>query len=124
MKHQVIIALGTNVEKAKILQAITTLQTLISDIKVSEIIPTLPLGSKFQHTQFYNALALGTTTKAADEMTMCLKDIERACGDTSSLRQSGHVVLDLDLMKYDNKKFHTSDWDREYIKELMRKTCI
>ena len=64
-------------------------------------------------------MASGFTTLEADEVVGKLKNIERATGDTRELRQDGKVVLDLDLLKYDDTRFHQADWEREYVRELI-----
>lgn len=119
MNHRILIALGTNVGIDNIAKAKKALKETFADVSFSQTLPTAALGSKFQGTQFHNALASGFTTLEADEVVGRLKNIERATGDTRELRQDGKVVLDLDLLKYDDTRFHQADWDREYVRELI-----
>lgn len=36
------------------------------------------------------------------------------------LTQRGKIAMDIDLLKYDNQRFHESDWTRDYIVKLMK----
>ena len=112
--------MGTNDGIGNIERAKASLAELFSDIVVSPTIPTEPLGSSFQGSQFYNAIARCTTEMDSGTLIATLKDEERALGDRASLRQRGVVVLDLDLLKYDGQKFHDTDWERTYIKQLLK----
>lgn len=120
MIHKVIIALGTNVDSDRIKIAKDALHEVLTDVRFSQTLATEALGSKFHGTQFHNALASGSTTLDAPSIIALLKSIESQSGDTRELRQQGKVVLDLDLLKHDATRFHPSDWERDYVKELMR----
>lgn len=121
MKHQVIIALGTNVSEKNIHEAQTILRNVFSDLFFSQIIQTEPIGERFQNTMFYNALAAGTIGDILpSELVNILKTIECECGDNDTLREKGTVTTDIDLLKYDDLIFHEADWNRPYIKELTK----
>ena len=49
-----------------------------------------------------------------------LKHIESICGDTAELRAQGVVNLDLDLLLFDDRRLHKTDWERPYIKTLFQ----
>lgn len=121
MKHCVILALGTNSGKENIQKAQKVLRGAFQNLEFTSIVPTQPIGNIFQHTMFYNTLANGTTSKNVAEVVHMLKLIEKECGDSRELRRNGTVILDVDLLKFDEQIFHESDWDRAYIKELMSK---
>ena len=36
------------------------------------------------------------------------------------LRRHGIVPIDLDLLLYDDERFHLQDWERSYIKDLLK----
>ena len=122
MRHHIIIAMGTNVGIESLKRGQQLLLSYFPDIHFTEIMPTAPLGSKFRGTHFYNALAACTTTHNPERIISILKNMEKRNGDSNELRDGGKVVLDIDLLKYDDKKFHEKDWDREYIKILA--TCL
>lgn len=121
MKHHVIIALGTNISEKNIREAQTVLRSVFGDLFFSQTMQTEPIGERFQNTKFYNALAAGTIGDIQpSELVNILKMIECDCGDNVTLRQKGTVMIDIDLLKYDNLIFHEADWNRPYIKELAK----
>lgn len=121
MKHHVIIALGTNVNEWKINEAQKIIKSISDDFSFSQTIQTEPIGKCFQNTMFYNALAVGTVGEIQPSELVCiLKKMEHACGDNVQLRKKGTVVIDLDLLKYDSLIFHEADWNRPYIKKLVK----
>ncbi len=113
MKHQVIIALGTNyVQSAHMTWASARLSCLLNDIVFSRTLWTQDIHG--QGLYYMNRLCLATTALSAEELTQALKAIEVACGRTRE-----HVTIDLDLMLYDEQRHHLNDWSRPYIQRLI-----
>lgn len=54
------------------------------------------------------------------EITGKLKALEREMGDSAELRAEGHVMMDLDLLEYNGVRCRMEDWQRPYIKRLLR----
>lgn len=119
MSHKIIFALGTNANPIYIKKGLYALHSAFNEITVSTTIETEALGDKFYGSIFFNALAVAYTDKTYMEVNECLKKTERECGDSRLLREKGTVVLDIDLLKYDGRRFHELDWERTYIKKLM-----
>ena len=46
-----------------------------------------------------------------------LKETERRLGRTHN--EDGIVAIDLDLLQYDDQKYHLRDWNRDYVKNLL-----
>ena len=46
-----------------------------------------------------------------------LKETEKRQGRTHN--EDGIVTLDLDLLQYDDERFHHRDWERPYVKNLI-----
>ena len=63
---------------------------------------------------YMNRLAVANTTLSMDDLQHELKAIEAATG-----RSRQHVTIDLDLMQYDEQRFHERDWSRSYIQQLI-----
>ena len=46
--------------------------------------------------------------------------METQCGNTEFLRNEGKIAMDIDLLKYDDQRFHENDWSRDYVKKLIK----
>ena len=68
---------------------------------------------------YLNQLVYATTSLNVDELQSALKDIELRLGRTAEDRQKGIVRIDLDLLLYNDQRYHLRDWDRPYIKALL-----
>ena len=113
MKHQVIVSFGsTHLPAAYIQWASTRLTYLLDDVRLSHSVWTLDyLGTGHW---YLNRLAYATTTLSADQLLAKLKAAEAETGRTPE-----NVTIDLDLMQYDDQRYHEKDWDRAYIQELL-----
>ena len=63
---------------------------------------------------YMNRLVRGTTSLHYDELQQLLKSIEASTG-----RSPHSVTIDLDLMQYDQQRYHEKDWPRPYIQQLL-----
>jgi 2-amino-4-hydroxy-6-hydroxymethyldihydropteridine diphosphokinase len=61
-----------------------------------------------------NRLLHAQTTLSPTLLTTLLKQIEQ---ETQRTKQ--YVTIDLDLMQYDNQRYHLEDWQRPYIQNLI-----
>ena len=64
---------------------------------------------------YMNRLVSGDTILSEEQLTMILKQAEGKTG-----RKAHHVTLDLDLLAYDNNLLHPSDWERDYVRRLLK----
>lgn len=64
---------------------------------------------------YSNCIAKGNTDLSESELCHTLKAIERQLGRTDSKL----VMMDLDLLQYNDTRHHLSDWERPYIKALL-----
>lgn len=110
---QVLIALGSNyLQSAHIEWASQRLSAIVCDLRFSRKLWTKDIHG---HGILYmNRLACGTITLSADQMQQALKAIE-----AETHRTSGCVTIDLDLMQYDDERYHLADWPRPYIQQLI-----
>lgn len=115
MKHSVIIALGSNIcQNAHIQWASQRLEDLLSDCKMSSTLWTEDI--KGSGKMYMNRLVYGHTEKGVEELERSLKELEAQCGRRPS---SPDVPIDLDLMQYDQQRYHKKDWERPYIQNLI-----
>ena len=63
---------------------------------------------------YMNRLLRAKTSLSPDQLTTLLKQIEQ---ETQRTKQ--HVTIDLDLMQYDQQRYHLDDWERLYIQRLL-----
>lgn len=112
MKHQVIIALGSNyLQSVHIQWASERLATMLDECQLSRSLWSADI--KGSGKMYQNRLAYGTTDLSAEELQQILKQIEAETGRTKE-----KVTIDLDLMQYDKERYHEKDWQRSYIKKL------
>jgi 2-amino-4-hydroxy-6-hydroxymethyldihydropteridine diphosphokinase len=125
--------LGSNYEQANNLsEARECLSRLFADIRYSSELWTEPIGNKKKpvcpegqtgedvyYALYLNQLAEATTSLSPEEINLQLKAIESALGRTPVLRQRGIVPIDLDLLLYDDQRFHERDWQRPYVTRLL-----
>ncbi len=113
MKHQVLIALGSNNRQSVHIQwASERLTTLLCDCRLSTRLWTPDI--KATGLWYMNRLAVGTTELSAEQLEDVLKRIEAEGGRTKD-----GVTIDLDLMQYDRTRYHLNDWPRPYIQRLL-----
>ena len=109
----VLIALGSNYHQSAHIQwASQRLSALLDDVAMSRILWTPDIHG---HGLWYmNRLLRAKTSLSPDQLTTLLKQIEQ---ETQRTKQ--HVTIDLDLMQYDQQRYHLDDWERPYIQRLL-----
>lgn len=113
MKHYVIIALGSNRQQTVHIQwASERLEEMLSDCRMSRTIWTDDI--KGSGKKYLNRLVCGTTTLSVETLERELKQME-----VIRKRSKELVTLDLDLMQYDQQRYHEKDWPRPYIQQLI-----
>lgn len=114
-----IISLASNHDAEKNLpEARLCLEQILLDAKFSDAIWTEPIGSK-RNDKYLNQLVKAFTTLSADELNTRLKAIEQHMGRSDADRRQGIVRVDLDLLQYEDQRFHLRDWERPYVKDLL-----
>ena len=117
--HKVVIAIGSNTEAStSIHHCLEVLEGLLSDFQSTSILTTAPIG--MSSGPFLNCLVMGTSELEYEELRHRLQYIEHQCGNRKSLRRKGMIVMDIDILCYDNTRHHHADWNREYVKELLK----
>lgn len=113
MKHKVIIALGSNyLQAVHIRWASERLAQLLDDCHYSRMLWTADV--KGSGKWYMNRLVAGSTTLSAEQLQQLLKETEAETG-----RSHERVTIDLDLMQYDNLRYHEKDWQRRYITDII-----
>lgn len=113
--HQVLISIGSNnVQSAHIHWASGRLSFLLRKIRFSRLMWTPDI--KGTGRLYMNRLATGVTELTAEEIINRLKEVEDETG-----RSKERVTIDLDLLQYDQNRYHLRDWSRPYVTELIDK---
>jgi 2-amino-4-hydroxy-6-hydroxymethyldihydropteridine diphosphokinase len=107
---RVAVALGSNLgdRHAHLDAAVARLRSFLSDLRVSPIYDTEPVGMSGPHPRFLNAAATGVFDGTAGELLAALLGVERERG-----RERPHPgasrTLDLDLIFFGDERLETPD---------------
>ena len=113
MKHAVIIALGSNERQAvHIRWATERLSCLLDDVHYSRILWTADV--KGSGKWYMNRLVAGTTELPKEALEQWLKKTEAETGRTKE-----KVTIDLDILQYDDQRYHEKDWERKYVVDII-----
>ncbi len=119
--HSVLISLASNNEQEKNLsEARKALTQVLISPDYTPAVWTEPYGKK-EGALYLNQLVSAQTDLDNDELNGRLKDIEKTQGRDDEARRQGVVPIDLDLLLYDQQRFHLRDWQRPYIQQLLPK---
>jgi len=122
MLHKVLLCVGTNTDHDHhIKQAREVLSLLLSDVRFTKVQRSAPYGVKPDEADpdmyYYNILCEGYTPLTLNAFQTAIKVSEEAFG---RVRPSSLVPIDIDLMRYDDQRFHLKDWERPYFKQLLQ----
>lgn len=119
MKHNVLLSLAGNFQqKRNLAEARERLLPLFEQLTFTHERWTKPIGNS-RPCRYLNQLAKGTTDMDADTLQACLKKMEKEMGRTPEEREQGIVRIDLDLLLFDQQRYHERDWERDYIRRLL-----
>jgi len=117
--HYVMLSLASNTEQEHHLQiAREALKELMTEIRFTPTQWTEPFSTNNKR-MYLNQLAIGKTYLPLDDFNSSLKEIEQTLGRERDKRNI--VTIDIDILSYDDTRHHQKDWDRPYIKELLKK---
>jgi 2-amino-4-hydroxy-6-hydroxymethyldihydropteridine diphosphokinase len=120
MLHQVLISLASNCDQTKNLQeAQQRLSQVFYSCHFTKAIWTKPVGNTTSKSLYLNQLLRAETEMNLLELNAWLKQQEQEMGRTAEKRKVGIVSIDIDLLQYDNERYHLRDWERDYIKRLL-----
>ena len=115
---KIILSIGSNVNQMEnVLYAKSLLKCLLDNIHFTEMIWTEPIG--IVSDKYVNCMAEAMTAMHLDKLQFELKKIEQLCGRQPEDKERGTVHMDIDILKYGDKRLHLKDWERPYVKQLM-----
>ena len=103
----------TNIDKAK-----RMLTRLFPGMVFTHPILTEPDDDKYSYL-FRNVLAKVETELMPEEIIEKIKQTERAVGRTPRDKYLGKVIIDIDLIKYNEEILRPLDFQREYVQQLL-----
>lgn len=118
--HKVLLCLASNCQQEQNMEAARSLLSeLLTDLHYTTEHWTDPVATHGdKHAVLYlNQLATGTTTLETEDLNLRLKEIEQQLGRKHD--KSGVVTIDIDLLQYDDTRYHLRDWERDYVKDLL-----
>lgn len=124
--HRAIIAIGSNVASAEANFDLALGALAAKDIKLAQSTRRLwtePIASKGVSAganKFLNGLIAINISYDQPTLTNILKDVELRLGASKDDKQKGIVAIDLDILSYDGERYHLEDWNRNYIKTLIK----
>ena len=117
--YELVISLGSNDrQETNMIIAKQLLEQLFGDIQFTKSVWTNPIG--IESDRFLNCLAIAHTKHREPQIKSALKRIEIRCGDTRAFRSINIVRMDIDILLFDGQRLHAEDWQRPYIKNLMK----
>ena len=117
--HKVLLSIGTNTDACfNLKRAIDSLHSCFPNIKFTSIIESAPCGAIFNEP-FLNTLAYFETNMVKEDIKVRFKSIEKNMGRQPSHKAEGIVIIDIDLIQWNNEVLKPDDFKREYMNELL-----
>ena len=117
--HKVLLSIGTNTDtRFNLNRAIDFLQSYFPTIQFTEVTESKPYGNSYIGS-FLNALAYFQTELCKEALVSDLKSIEKDMGRLPNQKAEGIVIIDIDLIKWDDEIIKPEDFQRSYITYLL-----
>ena len=121
-EHEVIISLASNENQERTLErAREQLAQLLTEVHFTSAIWTEPINS-IRKEPYLNQLCKATTAFGEGLLCEVLKETEKRLGRTNN--EDGIVAIDLDLLQFDGQRHHLRDWERSYVKDLIKELRV
>ncbi|MDR1742413.1 MAG: 2-amino-4-hydroxy-6-hydroxymethyldihydropteridine diphosphokinase [Dysgonamonadaceae bacterium] len=118
--HHILLSIGSNTyAKRNTDKAKRQIETVFPDIRFSESCTSKAYGKKYKRP-FLNLLAAFESDKSAQEICKRVKQIESEMGRKPEDKEKGRVVIDIDLIRYDDNILKQSDFERSYVQDLLK----
>ena len=103
----------TNIDKAR-----RMLSRLFPGIVFSQSVLSEPDDERYSFL-FRNVLAIAETEFSPEEVIEKIKQTERAVGRSPRDKYLGKVIIDIDLIRYNDEILRPEDFQREYLQQLL-----
>ncbi|MGM9760160.1 MAG: 2-amino-4-hydroxy-6-hydroxymethyldihydropteridine diphosphokinase [Parabacteroides sp.] len=120
LENRVILCVGSNYQKEKNMEwAIRLLQERFPCLCFSVPVTTQPDHYPQSIGPFLNAAAVGVVSVELEEMKSCLKQLEQQLGRRPGDKVQGRVVIDLDLLQWNEQVLKPMDLTRDYVRRCL-----
>lgn len=117
--NKALLSIGTNDDReANLALCHQLLDSVFEKIHYSKTSITEPYGVKYQN-EFLNQLAIVYTKKSKEDISKRLKELEKEIGRKASDKETGIVVIDIDLVIWNEEVLKPTDITRNYIADLL-----
>ncbi len=117
--NKVLLSIGTNTDReVNLAHCHELLNNIFDEIHYSQTSITEPYGHKYKN-DFLNQLAIAYSEKDKDSIYQLLKDTEKKMGRKTTDKDTGVVVIDIDLVIWNEEVLKPSDISRSYIADLL-----
>lgn len=122
--HYLLLSVGSNTyAKRNIEKAGQLLKRNIPGLIFTSCMESKPYGKQYKRS-FLNILAWSSSELSKEEVIRMAKSIEVQMGRKPEDKAQGRVVVDIDLIQYDNDVLKPTDFERSYVKELLPQVTI
>ncbi len=117
--HKVLLSIGTNTNACfNLKRAIESLHSCFPQIRFTTITESEPCGEQYIGL-FLNTLAYVKTNMSKDDIQLCIKNIEKKMGRQPTHKAEGKIIIDIDLIQWDNEVLKPDDFKRDYMHGLL-----
>lgn len=102
--NRAVIGIGSNLPDSEkiVLECCKKIREIVEDSEFSTCYETVPV-STIPQPNYHNCVGIITTPKAFDEIRAIFKSMEAEAGRTKSDKQRGVVILDIDIVKWNDE---------------------
>lgn len=119
--NRIILSLGSNQNRERNMDwAVEFLENAFDHIFFSERIETPPCGSLTGSSPFLNQIAITYTSLNIEDLTLCLKTIEKKIGRCPEDKSKGIIPIDIDLLQWNETILKPEDMQRDYIQSCLQ----
>ena len=118
--HSFLLSIGSNYNTLNNIAVVKELLLrYFTDIYFTQTSESEPIGKNYSD-RFVNMLATFQSEHHLDETIKILKQIEQEMGGTSEDKKHGKVIIDLDIIAYDDNIVRPTDYYRTYVQYLLK----
>ena len=114
--NKAIVGIGSNVVDARdrVEHCCKLLTSMVEEAKFSFVYETEAVGTLPQ-PNYNNCVGVISTTRPFEEMKQVLKDMEREAGRLPEHKAEGKVIIDIDIVVWNNEVIKPTDLTRTYM---------